>query len=452
MFSFIKKYKIEILIVVIAIVARVFLFSVDLGANNGDFEKTIYGSDWYFEVSQNLYNGNGFSIDGESPSPIHVPLYPYFLTLSLMLFGNYIFAVVIQILIGALIPLLALKLSYKLIPSRKISLFVAFFIALEPNFVFFSFIFFTETLFIFLFLLAALVFIRYLEKGNLIDLTAFTVLLGVSSLVKTVVQFYPLFLIPVIWWFLRKKVSWKMLLVHILIFVSLFVAVLSPWLYRNHKEFGAPGMTIMPSLNLYVTLAPSVLAVEKGISFNDARVEFINDRNIDVSKLTVATAPEFNKEAFDVLKAYPLALVKVSLINVFTFFTHDGMLSVLQYAGFTPTETLSRPAITLLLESPKEFLGVVWTHSKSPFVLVLIMRLFWLIVTLMFLWGVYELLRKKKMTAPIVFALVTVLYFAATTPSNGLTVNSRFRMPVNPIILTIAAYPLLRLNKFSRQD
>lgn len=448
MMEFIKKYKIEIILVVIAIIARVFLFSVDLGANNGDFEKTIYGSDWYFEVSQNLYQGNGFSIDGESPSPIHVPLYPYFLTLSLMLFGNYVFAVVLQIIIGSLIPLLALRLSYKLIPSRKISLFVAFFIALEPNFVFFSFIFFTETLFIFLFLLAALVFIRYLEKGDLIDLSIFTILLGTSSLVKTVVQFYPLFLIPVIWWFLRKKIPWKMLITHIFIFVTLFIAVLSPWLYRNYEEFGAPGMTIMPSLNLYVTLAPSVLAVEKGISFNDARVEFINDRNIDVSKLTVATAPEFNKEAFDVLKAYPLALFKVSMINVFTFFTHDGMLSVLQYAGFTPREILSRPAITLLLDSPKEFLGIVWTHVKSPFVLVLIMRLFWMLVALMFLSGVYKLFRKKKMNAPIVFALVTVLYFAATTPSNGLTVNSRFRMPVNPIILTVALYPLIGLKGF----
>ncbi|PIP86874.1 hypothetical protein COW81_03360 [Candidatus Campbellbacteria bacterium CG22_combo_CG10-13_8_21_14_all_36_13] len=450
--NFIKTHKLEIIIFAVALVVRIFLFYINLDANNGDFDKTIYGSDWYYEVSQNLYHGNGFSIDGLSPSPIHVPLYPLFLALSLFLFNGYIFAVVMQIIIGAFIPILALRLSKKIIDSDKISKFVGFFIAIEPNFVFFSFIFFTETLFIFLFLLACLVFMEYIENLNIKYLIIFSIILGASSLIKTVVQFYPIFLIPVMWWFFRKRIGLKKTFLHIGLFLSIFVVVLSPWLYRNYKVFGVPGMTIMPSLNLYVTLVPSVLSIENGVSFNEARKLFISDRNIDVSKLTVHTAPEFNKEAFDVLKKYPLSLLKVSAINVFTFFTHDGMLSVLQYAGFTPKESLSKPAITLLMDTPKEFLKTVWVHVKSPFVLVLLMRIFWGIVTLMFLFGIYLLWHKKKMTAPVVFALVTVLYFVVTTPSNGLTVNSRFRMPVNPIILSVALYPLIGFIESTNKD
>lgn len=452
MLLFFKKYKIEIIIFVLAIIVRIFLLNINLDVNNGNFESTIHGSDWYFEVSQNLYEGRGFSLDGISPSPIHVPLYPFFLTLSLLLFGNYIFAVATQIIIGALIPLLALRLSYKLIPSRKIALFVGFFIALEPNFILFSFIFFTETLFIFFFLLAMIVFIRYLEQGQARWLVLFTALLGVASLIKTVVQFYPLFLLPVMWCFLRKRLAWKTLFTHSFIFLGLFAVILTPWVYRNYKEFGAPGMTIMPSLNLYATLAPSVIAVEKEVSFEESRKQFIDDRNIDLSELTFATASEFNREAFGVLKKYPLSFTKVVAINMFTFFTHDRMLSVLQYAGFTPKETLSRPAIMLLLDSPKNFLKTIAVHASSPFVLVLIMRIFWILTTLSFFVGIILLVRRKKMTAPIVFALVTVLYFAVTTPSNGLTVNGRFRMPVNPIILTIAAYPLLAILKKKKES
>lgn len=452
MFLFLKKYKIEIIIFVLAILIRIFLLSINLDANNGNFEATIYGSDWYFEVSQNMYAGNGFSINGISPSPIHVPIYPYFLALSLFLFGNYIFAVIAQIIIGALIPILALRLSYKLIPSRKISLFVGFFLALELNFVLFSFIFFTETLFIFLFLLSMLAFIRYLKYCQVKYLLIFTALLGVATLTKTVVQFYPLFVLPVMWYFLRKHLSYKTLATHSIILIGLFMIILSPWMYRNYKEFGTPGMTIMPSLNLYTTLAPSVLAIEKGISFNEAREQFIDDRNIDVSKLNFSTASEFNKEAFGVLKMYPMALAKVSAINIFTFFTHDGMLTVLQNSGFTPKESLSGPAITLLLDSPIDFLKTVKTYLFTPFILVLIMRIFWILTTISFLVAVVLLIIRKKLTAPIVFVLVTVLYFAVTTPSNGLTVNSRFRMPVVPIILTLAAYPFIvfRRNRYDK--
>lgn len=428
-------------------IARIFLLCVNLDAGGNNFENTIRGADGYFEVSQNLYAGNGFSMDGVSPSPIHVPFYPFFLTLSLFLFGNYIFAVVMQIIIGAFIPLLAMRLSFKLLYSRGIAVFAGFFIALEPNFILFSFIFFTETLFIFFFLLALLVFIRYLERGQVSWLLLSAALLGGASLIKTVTQFFPLFLLPIMWYFSRKRLAYKTFFAHSVVFLGFFAIILSPWVYRNYHEFGAPGMTIMPSLNLYATLVPSVLAVEQGIGFEEARTRFINDRQVDVSKLTLVTAPEFNKEAFEVLKKYPLSFAKVVAINMLTFFTHDGMLTVLGNAGFTPKETLSRPAITLLFDSPKDFLKTISVHISSPFVLVLIMRIFWILITLSFFVGIILLVYNKKITTPIAFALITVLYFAITTPSNGLTVNARFRMPVNPIILTIAAYPLLAISK-----
>jgi len=453
MLPFFKKYKIEIVIFVLAILARIFLLGINLGANNGNFEKTIHGADSFFEVSQNLYKGDGFSIDGVSPSLIHVPLYPFFLALSLFLFGNYFFAVALQIIIGSLIPLLASRLSFDILHSRKVAIFVGFFIALEPNFILFSFIFFAETLFIFFFLLSLLFFIRYLERGQIKLLIFFTVLLGLTSLIKPVVQFFPLFLLPVMLWFLRKRFTWKTLLTHSVLFVCLFVTILSPWIYRNYKEFGTPGMTIMPSLNLYATLAPSVLSIEQGVSFEEARMRFINDRNVDVSRLTFSTASEFNDEAFGVLKKYPVSFAKVVAINVFTFFTHDRVLSALQYAGFSPEKKLSGPAIVMLFESPKELLETIIANLSSPFLLVLIMRIFWIITTILFFAGAILLFYRKKMTAPIVFALVTVLYFAFTTPSNGLTVNGRFRMPVNPIILTIASYPLMAIFlKKKKQD
>lgn len=443
MLNFLKNHKTDLSILLLAITARVVLFFINLKAGEDNFLETVRGSDWYYEVSQNLFLGNGFSIDGISPSPVQVPIYPLFLASSLFLFGSYKIVVAVQIFLGSIIPVLARYLSLKLIPNSKVAIFVALVVALEPNFVLLSSIFFTETLFIFLFLLFILSFISYLEKGETKMLCISAVILGLSTLVKTTTQFFPIFLIPIAWWFLRKKLPTRKLVSQGFIFMAIFLIILSPWLYRNYKQFGAPGLTIMPTLNLYATLLPSVLSVANNTSFTEARDAFIRQSKLNLKDLTFANSGEFNKEAINEIKKHPKAIIEVATINVLTFFTHDGMLTVLENAGIRPETYPSKSAITLLISSPIQFMKVVGGYLNSPFILVLIMRLVWLTVFILFLLGVFLLWRNRGITPAILFGLVLVAYFAVTTASNGLTVNARFRMPIEPIIIAIAAYPFI---------
>lgn len=423
--------------------ARTILFFINLHAAQGDFETTVHGQDWYFEVGKNIAAGHGFSIDGHSPSPVQVPLYPLFLAASLALFGSYKFAAAVQVILGSLIPVLGRRLSLKLIPSEKIGLWVGLALALEPNLVLLSSVFFSETLFILVFLWFTLSFVVYLEKSNLKSLALSSFLLGVSTLIRTVTQFLPVLLIPLSWWLLRRRLPPKALAFHAALSILIFLAVLSPWLYRNYKVFGYPGMTIMPSLNLYATFVPSVLVVENGTSFAAEQKAFINDRGVDLSRLTFANARDYDRDALNTLNKYPKAVAEVVAVNVFTFFTHDGMLTVLQNAGLTPGTYLPKSALAFFLSSPVEFSKTVFKYLSTPFASVFIMRLFWILVAAFFLAGSVILARRGKITAPITFALAVVLYFAVTTASNGLTVNARFRTPVNAIILSLAAYPFL---------
>lgn len=140
----------------------------------------------------------------------------------------------------------------------------------------------------------------------------------------------------------------------------------------------------------------------------------------------------------DIILAHPKAIIEVSLINVFTFLTHDGALTVLGNAGIQPKVGFSRPALSYLLSSPVEFVREASGFILSPFVIVLILRLFWIAVAIMFFVGVWKLWRKKGITPAISLGLILVLYFVATTPSNGLTVNARFRMPIEPIMVVVA--------------
>ena len=427
------------------------LFFVYVHANEGNIDGTIHGQDGYYELGKSLIAGKGFSWDGVLPSPFHVPLFPLFLAVSLFLSGSLLPALGLQMILGAIVPVLGRRISLKLISSEKIGFWIGLTLALEPNFILHSFIFYSETLFLFLFSLFILSFISYLEKKDVKILCLSAFLLGISVLTKTVVQFLPILLIPLMWWFLRKDYTTKKIAIHSALFVAIFILAISPWFYRNYRTFDTISTTVMPTYNLYSCFVPSVLAIANRTSFAEEQKNFTVGKPNNILNITFANTSVFNREALETIKKYPLAILEVSAINVLTFFTHDGILTVIENAGIHPKSYLSKPAIILLFSSPYEFVKVISKYLWSPFVLVLIMRLFWIAITATFLWGIIVLMRKKEVTAYIAFALVLVAYFALTTPSNGLCANGRFRMPVEPVILAVSYYgiyySLLRFGK-----
>lgn len=436
------KYRMTagVWIFLVALIARLLLLWANVHANHS-FDLAIHGQDGYYDIAKNMYTGHGFSWDGVHPSPFQVPLYPAFLSASLFLFGNFAPIVFLQIIIASFIPVLAMKLSLRFSSSRKIALAAAWIIALEPNFIFFSFIFYTETLFIFLLLIFLLVFISYLSEGkyqaHIKPLCWSAIILGIAALTKTAAQFLPVLLVPLMWWLLCKKLSPKKLFLHGVMFMAIFMAVLSPWLYRNHRVFGVAGMTVIPTYNLYTCIVPSVLALSNHTSFASEYSNFVG--NLDIgSTLDFKSESQFRNKAMTIVLKHPKQVIEMSAINVFTFFTHDGALTILENAGMFPKVSLSKPALTYLLSSPVQFIKEASGFIVSPFILVLALRLFWILITALFIYGAYKLFRTKSITPAIALGLVLVIYFAATTPSNGLTVNARFRMPVEPIILIIA--------------
>lgn len=435
--TFLKKHKVVIGIFLLALVVRGGLFLINFHGHGWNFEDTIHGQDGFFEVGRNIAAGTGFTWDGVVPTPVHMPLYPLFLAASLYFFGSYVVAAIVQILMGAFLAVFAMYISLKIVPSKKIALFVGVVMALDPYFALLSFTTFSETVFMFLFLLFVLSFMTYLEKRDTGTLAVSAILLGLSTLAKTSTQFFPVLLIPLMWWYLRKRLSTRRLLADSVLLVGIFFIVLLPWLYRNHVVFGHYDTTVMPTWNLYSCLVPSVLAVANDTNFAAEYQTFVGDGPLSLGDLTFATAPEYRARAMPIIYAHMPALVEVSAINVVTFFTHDGMLGVLGYAGIHPAVALSRPALSYLLSAPVAFFKESSGFLASPFVLVAIMRVFWILVTLSAALGAWILVWRKEVSPALAFAFVLVLYFAVTTMTNGLTVNVRFRMPIDPILLAL---------------
>jgi 4-amino-4-deoxy-L-arabinose transferase-like glycosyltransferase len=431
-----KKYKIEIVVFLLAAIVRLVFFFVCLSANGGDVVTTVHGQDWYFEISRNLILGNGFSAATVAPFVPYfygVPAYPYFLYFLLLLTGSYTAVAMIQLLLGATIPLLGMRLARLIVPEspelKRVPIVVGIFLALAPYQILHSFIFFTETVFTVILSFFLIAFLNFLKTPSNRLAALSGVFLGLSALTKQTVQYVPVLVIIFMLW--RFRGTWrKDLLVKLGCFLLAFLIVLLPWLYRNYKTFHTVSLGSGVSFNIFYTLLPSVLAIDHHTSFQEEQGKLVVD-----PKDTTFT--ESGKLAQAEIFRHPAALVKLSLLSAFTFFTHDGMLTFMQSSGITPSTYLQKPALLLFFSSPTTFARVVWGYLHTNLAIVLFARVFWIIATFFFGVGLYQLFRRRIFSPQILFSVIIVFYFMVTTMVNGLSVNARFRMPAEPIIFTI---------------
>jgi 4-amino-4-deoxy-L-arabinose transferase-like glycosyltransferase len=441
---FFKQYRIEIIIFIFALSVRLIFFAVCLHADNGNLINVIHGQDGGFEISHNLLVGNGFSGDLNppfNPQPYRTILYPLFLaTLLYISGGSYLFTTIIQILISSAFPLLGMKIARHITRDSKIPVVTGILLAIVPYQILFSFIFYSEALFSFIFGIFLITFLSFVRNPSMRYAVWSGFLLGLATLIKPTVEYLPFICIAFLLWHFRGFLK-KELLLKFFAFALFFILAISPWLYRNYHEFGSVSLSSAQAFNLYTVLVPSVLAIHNGSSFADEQAS----RIIKSYGITLANADFYTKSAIAELKKYPLDLMKLSGITVVAFFTHDGMLTFLQNVHVVPQSYLSKPAILLFLTDPLSFSKVVWNYLGTPMLFVFLGRLFWILVSLFFFYGVYGIIRSKKLSPEILFLLIIVGYFLLTTLVVGLSVNARFRMPVEPILLAVACVGLARL-------
>ena len=133
--NFVRQHKLEILIFSFAVLARVFLFYINLEASDGNLIATIHGDDGYYELSSNILAGHGFSgsdVSPYEPNPLRTPVYPGFIALVLYLFGSYWAVVLVQILIGSAIPVLGRRIALRLTGMENVALWVGILLIFEP--------------------------------------------------------------------------------------------------------------------------------------------------------------------------------------------------------------------------------------------------------------------------------------------------------------------------------
>lgn len=446
--EFFQKNKATILIFTLAVFVRLALFTMYLHANNGDFIVTIRGADGYYETSENLIHGRGYSDQETSPytpSALRPPAWILSMALIAGVFGSYVPVFIFQLILSALIPVMGMYLARRIITERHTPL-VGLLLAFEPAAVFSSTMVVSETSFTFLFLAFAIFLFRYMENQTSRNIIWSAVFLGLSILVKPTVEFLPVLVPAGLLFMYRKKIS-RTLIAQCAYFLLASLLVVSPWVYRNYKTFGVFGLTSQAGYNLYTVLVPSVLSLDRGTSYEAEHMAIGKTLDAEGGAVTFANSDYYSKKAVAILSQHKIAFVKSLALSMVTFFTHDHMLSVLAYGGIAIPNLLDQPAFVLLLTNPFELARDIALYAASPGILVLVGRLFCVAIALLFFCGAWLYFRREKFSPFAFMALAFVAYFALMTTANGFGMNGRFRMPVSAFIVTFALYGLSVLRR-----
>lgn len=442
--------KMELAIIALAILFRAIFFWLNLSTHNNDLLDTIWKSESYYELANNMLSGRGFSGTEHEPfipESWRTPLYPLFIAAIVKIFGTYWAVIITQIIVGSIVAAQAKRISYCLLANKKIALGVGVFFAIEPVMVRLSSILLTETLFLALFFAFLLKLYNYLESKKFYSLAVSAVLLGLTTLTRPITQYLPVFVIAFLIWHFRKKLSFRVGW-HIVGFISIFLAILSPWLYRNIRVFESPSLAATKANNLYGYFVPSILAFENNVSYNEAKTKFFAEENIPgLEVVNLTTADHFTQRSLEIIKNHPITAVELAGLTTVAFFTHDGYLDVIQDLGYLKTG-LPKIPVFKIIQSPKLSLKIISDVIKGPGIIIVAGRIFWTLLSLLALVGIvmrinYTGWRQDK----FLFSILLMVYFVLTTAVVGFGVTARYRTPINVFTASFAFYAISRPNK-----
>ena len=189
--------------------------------------------DW--TIAMNLVNGYGYSyIPAVGPTALKMPLYPLFLSLPIIIFGDEkLFPVLMQHVLVSFSALGIFRISEHFF-SKKVSLWLGVLFLLHPSYFYYSNTLEITNLFVPAFVAATYFFLNFMGRGHQDRYILFSILLG--ALASALLQLQPVVL-PVIGTAIAYMVAskrWKQALV----VTATGILLLAPWTVRNYCEFG----------------------------------------------------------------------------------------------------------------------------------------------------------------------------------------------------------------------
>jgi 4-amino-4-deoxy-L-arabinose transferase-like glycosyltransferase len=362
----------------------------------------------YNEEAINILEGEGFSwrTKGKVYKSFNPPFYPFFLTLVYLIFGiNPEAARVIQAFLGSLSCLIIYFIGKRAF-NKTTGLLASFMLAIYGGHIFINRYLLTETLFMFLVLLAILLLLQFKDTQKKAKLIISGILIGLGILTRgQLLLFIPFIFI----WFYSLSKKFKEVAINFSIFLAFSLLIVIPWTIRNyliHKEFVL--------INTYVRGNPFYL-----FNHPSSNPELV--WNIPQPHLSeVEEERYFYKLLFDFIKRDP----KFYFLNWY------------------PKKVRKSFYFFCIGDPPYELRPIAWFYSHFPLTIIIFgIPLFVLSWKYLFFLSVIGIILsfKRWNTSSLFYYFILTQSIIIIFILNG---APRYRLPVTPIFILFAAYSI----------
>lgn len=462
---FLRKYpKSLLLIVLLALVVRIALFGGIFGSF-GEDGLHLTDSRGFFRTGENIAAGNGFSRSSEAPfepSAHFPPVYPLLVAGSLSVSDSIIPLIILQIILGSLIPILVFRLGSLITERKSVPLIAAGLSAFEPLGILWSVTLLTDTVSVFFLLLAAYFFLLAWRNTTWPDAALSAFFLGLSTLTRPHGQF--LFYLAAFFFLalavraLFIKKNFRSYYAPLTAFVLLFMLTMSPWLIRNYSQFGSFNISTTGLRNVYSSFATSIIALNTGRPHGEVQEELHQQfatkygvQTRDISE-NPALGKTLAKEGLLIMRQYPLDTLKLIAIDANAFFTQDLYTTYLREYDVIPRFVMDfSPSVVLISDGPFVLAERIWDKLGALSIIPILGRSLWVALTLLAIGGFFITFKQRRTRAVALFLLLIILTYAATSMAAGFSDYGRHRFPANSFIFLLAALGASRLFQTNSQ-
>jgi 4-amino-4-deoxy-L-arabinose transferase-like glycosyltransferase len=416
------SYLPALAILALALVLRLCLF-VAVGSWDPErLRRRIFVGDarGYHRLATNLLERGAYSDERAppyAPNTVRPPLYPGYLVAVYALLGAQPhWAILVQLVVSSLSCVVLYRVGAALFDGRA-GLLAGLLAAIDYTSVLFANRLYSDTLFLFFFALVLLGLARFLAAGGRRFVAGAAVALGLATLCRPVSVYLGAAILPVVW--LRLRARPRAALTACVVFLGLFVLVLSPWLVRNQRVAGHPYVSSMQA-DVWGWYLPAILG------FVDADGNDVSQRDPfewgDIGR----DARRFGAGAVRFFTV--LGSGEVPLLLGMPYERHDYV--ALREAGFL------------------QWVAATLRNRSSPFerTVVASMLLYLAALYCGAAWGVVRALRQRRLLEAALL-LATIAYFVVAT--GPIAREARYRLPAIPAIVLLAGYGFAGISRRS---
>lgn len=369
----------------------------------------------YLTLAKKLAAGRGFIDSWGHPEMFRTPAYPLLLSAGDVMRNPVSFALVVQSLMMAGIIALTFSIAHRLLRDERLAGVCALVVALEPTTMTWSMRVMPETALTLCLVAFAYFALQALETPHPKWVIAAAIAICAAAYVKPIA--YPLVFIIVIASFIRPRIA--------LIFLLTCIALLAPWIVRNHRA-GYSGFSTLAARAVYLSAGGSVIAQREHRPYEEVREQL--QQRADVRGPT-ADPRSYEREGMAVVASDPVGYAKTHIKGVLRTMFDPGATEYLRMFGIYFEGGRAKLASGGVRGAARTYPLAFWSSIALAVILAPLVIL-----------PLVGAMRVRAIRAPgVAFLLLAIVAAYLLFAGGGVPGYSRFRAPAVPFLVVMSA-------------